>query len=289
MLIKTPDSWITEEYATTPVRLESVLVGIDHDGVSLADPIEGTSRLSVQVAGESEVAAIGSIHVQAEVVPLAQGENLDKGIDSPGGSRSEGRHDRSDPALGDRPFQRPDIHASMGVNRDPPERDPQDRRQTRMRIMRLSRGGDGLPGAEFAGHPECLEVGHRPPSAQVSQVCVPAKHPRDSGHRLFLHRRAGSTAIQRVIVGVEPQRQRVGQPGDRMGRFEHLPHVQRVMVRVVVPHPLSRRQQRIAERTAVESQRCIGKIAEPLLERAEGLTEQFDTLVIQCHAPGLQL
>ena len=100
--------------------------------------------------------------------------------------------------------------------------------------MRLIGREDFLPRMQLAGNPQGFEVGHRPAAAQMPQVFRPAEHRGDLGDRFLLHRGTGASAIQRVIVWIDPGSQSVGRARDRMWRLEHLASIKRMKVRVVV-------------------------------------------------------
>ena len=51
--------------------------------------------------------------------------------------------------------------------------------------------------------------------------------------------RGCAPAVKRVIVGIDPHRQRIGQPRHRMRRLKHLSRIQGMKVRIVVVQPLS--------------------------------------------------
>ncbi len=93
---------------------------------------------------------------------------------------------------------------------------------------------------ESAGHPEGLEVRHRAAAAEVAEEGrrLPAEHPGDLGDRLLLHARALAASVERVVVGVQPHREGVGEPRGRVRRLEHLAGVERVEVRIVVLEPI---------------------------------------------------
>jgi len=63
---------------------------------------------------------------------------------------------------------------------------------------------------------------------------LPPHHARDLRDGLLFHRRAGSSTVERMVVGVDPLGQRVGQARYRVGRLHHLTGVQRMEVGVVV-------------------------------------------------------
>ena len=66
----------------------------------------------------------------------------------------------------------------------------------------------------------------------------PPDHPGQLGNCFLLHRGAGAAAVERMVVGIDPQRELIGQPGDGMRGLEHLARVERMEVRVVVVESL---------------------------------------------------
>ncbi len=66
---------------------------IDDDGVGLRDGVEGGPGFGREVGGEGEVASVGGVDVDAEVVALLEFENLVEGIDGSGGGGAEGDDD----------------------------------------------------------------------------------------------------------------------------------------------------------------------------------------------------
>ncbi len=68
MFVEAPDGGVAEEDGATAVGLEAVLVGIDDDGVGMWDGVEGGAGLGGEIGGEGEVASVGCIDVDAELV-----------------------------------------------------------------------------------------------------------------------------------------------------------------------------------------------------------------------------
>ncbi len=64
VLVEPPHRRVAEQHAPAAVRLQPVLVRIDHDGVGLADRRIGPPRRLVQrICNQPEVAAIGRVHM----------------------------------------------------------------------------------------------------------------------------------------------------------------------------------------------------------------------------------
>ena len=75
---------------------------------------------------------------------------------------------------------------------------------------------------------------------------LPAEHARDVRDGFLLHRGTRAAAVERVVVRVDPHRERVGEARDRMRRLQHLAGVLRVEVRVVVAHAVRDFEQDLA-------------------------------------------
>ena len=76
-------------------------MGIDDDGVGVRDGVEGGAGLGGKVGGEGEVATIGGVDVDAELVFLLQGDDLVEGIDRADGCGAQGGDDGADSAGGE--------------------------------------------------------------------------------------------------------------------------------------------------------------------------------------------
>ena len=63
---------------------------------------------------------------------------------------------------------------------------------------------------------------------------VPAEHRGDLGDGFLLHGGTGAAAVERVVVGVDPHRERVRGARDRVRRLQHLAGVERMEVGIVV-------------------------------------------------------
>jgi len=102
-----------------------------------------------------------------------------------------------------------------------------------MCVMSLLACQNFFPGAvapqptALPGWPSCH---HRTSGQDVPAIQT---FPR-SRNRFFLHRRSRPPAIERVIIGIDPLRQRIRQPRHRMRRFQHLPGIQWMKIRIVI-------------------------------------------------------
>ena len=193
---------------------------------------------------------------------------------------------------GQRLLQGLDIHPPAGVDGDLPERDAEDRREPRVRVMGLRRGG----------HRPARDAARARPRGPRSWPWSPRRRggrgassqpniAGDPGHGLLLHRRGGPAAVEGVVVRVEEHRQRVGEPGDRMRRLEHLPDIERMMIRVVVlqslrPSPSAPR----GARPGPIRGGGIGQAVETLLQRSAGISPRMrEALVVERHEWALLL
>jgi hypothetical protein len=99
-------------------------------------------------------------------------------------------------------------------------------------------GGDGVGGVELAGDPEGFEIGEGSAAGEMAEMLRPAEHLGERVDSFKLHGGAGAAAVERVVVGVDGHRHRVGRARDGMRGLEHLAGVERMEVGIVVVHPL---------------------------------------------------
>src|SRR5262249_39970295 len=99
--------------------------------------------------------------------------------------------------------------------------------------MSLGACEDGLLLFEPSGYPQRFEVRHGAAAGKMPQMFAPTKHCGDLRYGFLLHGRRSAPPIKRVIVGIDPLRQSVGQPRYRMRRLKHLPGIERMKVRKI--------------------------------------------------------
>ena len=80
MLIEPAHSRVLVKNATTAIRLQAVLVRVNHNRVDRVQSIVSGPRLGVQVIDQDEVAAVSRVGVQAESVSLPELQDLRKGV-----------------------------------------------------------------------------------------------------------------------------------------------------------------------------------------------------------------
>src|ERR1700733_5896267 len=73
----------------------------------------------------------------------------------------------------------------------------------------------------------------------MSQIIRPAEHTGDFANRFHLHTRAGATAVEGMVVGINCHGERIGGAGQWMRRLEHLPCIKGMEVWIVVSHSFS--------------------------------------------------
>ena len=127
-----------------------------------------------------------------------------------------------------------------------------------VRVVRLFGADDASPRPQLSGDPESLQVRHRAAAGKVSQWLRPTEHLAEFDDALFFHRGTRPTAIQRMIVRVDPQRQGVGNPGNRVRWLQHLARVLRMIVGIVVLHPCRDLLQNVVRRVEVEFRLEVG-------------------------------
>lgn len=279
------DVGVAEQDAAAAVGLQAVFVRVDGDGVGLADGVEGAAGGGGEVVGQGEVAAVGGIDVQAEGMARAQGDDFVEWVDAAGAGGAEAGDHGADLAGGEEVFQRLYVHPPESVGRDGLERYAEHAGQAGVGVMRLRRCGDGAAGMlckiVFPRDPQRFEVGQRAAAAQVAEKVFPAEHGGNFGHRFLFHQRAGAAAVEGVVVGVEPERQGVGQARRRMRRFLHVAEVERVMVGVVVAQSFGGCQQRGAQRGGVDLRGGVGQVGEARFQRRQRLIQQRQAGVVE--------
>jgi len=236
VLVEAADGRVAEEHAAAAIGLETVLVGVDHNRVSLVDDVKGAPGGLVEgIGNEAEVATIGGVDVDTEAVAIAEGEDLIEGVDRAHGGGAERSDDGAHVALSQLGFESVEVHASAGAGRY-------------RRVFKLEHAGDAVvgvvglfgtddafAGSDLAGGPEGLEVGDGAAGGEVAEVFMaPPEHVGDLGDGFHLHFGACTAAVAGVVVGIEGHGQRVGGAGDGVRRLEHLAGVEGVEIGVVV-------------------------------------------------------
>ncbi len=74
------DGGVAEEDAAAAVGLQAMLVRVDDDGVGVGDGVVGGAGFGAEVVGEGEVATVGGVDVDAEVVLFLELEDLGERI-----------------------------------------------------------------------------------------------------------------------------------------------------------------------------------------------------------------
>src|SRR5882672_399013 len=87
VIVQTSHGGITEQHAAAPVRLQSVLVGIDHHGRRFTDSFERLSRLRLEAGDEQEIPTVRRVGVNPEIMRVAQRDDIREGIDGARGRR----------------------------------------------------------------------------------------------------------------------------------------------------------------------------------------------------------
>ena len=187
-------------------------------------------------------------------------------IDVAEAGRAHGRDDRADVAAVEQLVEVREVHVAGGRASDRAERDSEHVAEARVGVMRLFGGDDALAGMQAARYPQCLEIGHRAAAREMAERRLPAEHPAEFADAFLFHRRAGAAAVEGVVVGVDPQRQGVGDPRNGMRWLEHLPGVKRVVIGIVVLHTDADLLQHIGHRVDVELGREAWQIRKTFFE-----------------------
>src|SRR5580704_16728147 len=235
VFVEAADSRIAEENAAAAVRLETVLVRVDDDGVNDVETREGAVGVGAEIFRQIEIAAVSRVNVNPEAILFAEIENHRKRVDGASGGGAESCDHGADVVLlFETLLKSVVIHSRVGADWDGFEVELEDAADTVMRVVGLFAGDNFFAGGELAGDPECFEIGHRAAASEMAEKILPVEHCGDFGDGLFFESAGGAAAIERVIVGIDEHRQRVGEARDGMRRLEHLAGVERVKVGVVV-------------------------------------------------------
>ena len=214
---------------------------IDHDGVSLVNgSVRPPCEFVQSLWNQPKIAAIRSIYMHPEPIPLAERQQLRQRIHRADGRGAQRDHHCSYISLAQLGLQRLETHAPAAVGRYARIVQLEHSGDALMRVVRLLRSGNAPPRSQLAGYPQRLQVGDGAAGGEVAQkIARPAKHAGDFGDGLNLHLGAGAAAVARMIVRVHRHGQRIGCPRHRMRRLQHLSRVKRVEIGIVVPQPVS--------------------------------------------------
>ncbi len=108
----------------------------------------------------------------------------------------------------------------------------------------------------------------------MPEVRVPADHARESRHRLLLHPRTRAAPVERVVVGIDEHGERVREARHGVRGFQHLPHVERMLIGEVVVHSPGRLEQGRTDACRVRALAGGGQTSETRRERVDGFLEE---------------
>ena len=233
---------VAEQHRPAAVRLQAVLVRVDHHRVARGHRPQPGRRLgaeelgAVVVAGQQgEEPAVGGVDVQPAAVAVAQGQRLGDRVDRPQAGGAGGQHHRPHPARGQQLLEGVQVHPPGHIGGHGHALDPQHLAHAGVGVMGVLAVGDRPAGGELAGHPERLQVGDGAAGGEVAEaVGREAEHGRQVADDLLLHGAGGRPAVQGVVVGVDGHRGQVAGQRHRVGRLEHLAGVAGMEERVVV-------------------------------------------------------
>ena len=231
---------VAEDHRATAVRLQPVLVRIDHHRVALGDRgVRGPSHSLGRVVGDQgEEAAVRGVDMDPGAVAAAERQGLVDGVDRPETGGAGGQHDGADRARLQQVLQRVEVHPAAGVGGHRSRGHAEQVAHPAVRVVRVGAVRDSLARMAFPGDEQRFEVGDRAAAGQVSEVRRVAEHPGQIGDHLLLHPGGRRAAVERVVVGVDQHRRQVADDRGRVRRLQHLADVARVEERVVVPQPL---------------------------------------------------
>src|ERR1700744_630419 len=91
---------------------------------------------------------------------------------------------------------------------------------------------------EWPGNPKRFEIGEGAAAGQVAKMGGPAKHVGQCTDSFDFKMRTGTSAVEGMVVGIEPHRHRISCARDGVRWLEHLSGVKRMEIGVVVGHPV---------------------------------------------------
>ncbi len=159
MLVEAAYGWVAEENGSAAVGLKAVFVGIDDDGVGVGDGVVGGAGLGSEVGGEGEVASVGGVYVDAEVVPLLKFQDLVERVYGADGGGAQGDDYGTDVSGREELLEGGEVHAAGVVSWHADEGQAEDAGDAAVGVVSLVGGGYGFAGCELAGYPEGFEVG----------------------------------------------------------------------------------------------------------------------------------
>ena len=80
MLIKSADFRVLKQHAAATIRLQSVLVRIDHDGVRFSQPCEGPFGIFCKIFRQREISAVCCVRMYSEPMFFAKRKDLQQRI-----------------------------------------------------------------------------------------------------------------------------------------------------------------------------------------------------------------
>src|ERR1700737_2889659 len=116
LFVELANSGIAEQDTAAAIRLQSMLVRVDHDGVDFTDFRERRLCIFIESPSEHEVAAVGRVGMDAEAEFLAQRKDFRQGIDRAGRGSSHRCDHRANVTAGQAPFEGVNVHAPTRVH-----------------------------------------------------------------------------------------------------------------------------------------------------------------------------
>ncbi len=117
VLVKAAHLRIAKENAAAAIGLETMLVGVDHDGISCSDAGKGAGGVRAEIRRQFEIATVSRVYVHAEVVYGAQFEDSVERIDGSQGGCAQGDDDCAYVAGTERFFERVEDSCGRGRRR----------------------------------------------------------------------------------------------------------------------------------------------------------------------------
>ena len=153
VLIQPPNARVTKQDTSTSIRLQTVFVRINHDGVGLSYLVESQSCVSLEILRQSEISSVSRVRVNPEPVFRAQLQCRRQWIHGTRCRRSHCDNNCSHIPMLQACRQRITVHAPELVGSYRFERQLQHAADSAVRVMRLFARQNFLPRMELPRNP----------------------------------------------------------------------------------------------------------------------------------------
>src|SRR6266540_1885246 len=139
--VEAADGWVGEYHGSASIRLKPMLVRVDDHGIAVGNRPPGRG-LKVLPSQQREESAICRIHMQADAVPVLQGQCLVDGVHRSQPSGAGREHYGSYLSRAQQVLTCGEIHSALTIHRDYEPRHSQKLAHPGMGIVRVRAVGD---------------------------------------------------------------------------------------------------------------------------------------------------